>query len=61
MGPVIDKSCFSSKSLTMQEPMPKFVTIGYGDEAGYVRTDERVRSEAHAQDARLGETGVVMG
>lgn len=41
--------------------MPKFVTIGYGDEAGYQRTDEALRSEAHAHDAMLQEAGVEMG
>ncbi|MDB5579562.1 MAG: hypothetical protein JWR80_4738 [Bradyrhizobium sp.] len=41
--------------------MPKFVTIGYGDEAGYQRTDEGVRSDAHAHDAKLQEAGVEMG
>lgn len=37
--------------------MPKFVTIGYGDQEGYDRTDEAVRDEAHAHDARLRATG----
>jgi len=39
----------------------KFITIGYGDEAGYDRTDPAVRSAAHAHDARLQEGGVEMG
>jgi hypothetical protein len=41
--------------------MAKFVTIGYGDQAGYDRTDEAVRDAAHAHDARLRQDGVEMG
>jgi hypothetical protein len=41
--------------------MAKFVTIGYGDQAGYDRTDQAVRDEAHAHDARLYEQGTDMG
>ena len=41
--------------------MARFLTIGYGDQAGYDRTDEAVRDEAHAHDARLKEKGVEMG
>jgi hypothetical protein len=41
--------------------MPKFVTIGYGDQEGYDRTDAAVRDQAHAHDARLRATGVEMG
>lgn len=41
--------------------MPKFVTIGYGDEAGYERTPKPVRDAAHAHDARLLADGAVMG
>ena len=41
--------------------MPKFVTIGYGDEEDYKRTDVAVRDEAHAHDARLRAAGAVMG
>jgi hypothetical protein len=41
--------------------VPKFVTIGYGDRAGYERTDPAVRDEAHAHDARLRAAGVEMG
>lgn len=33
--------------------MATFVTIGYGDEAGYEATDPAVRDPAHAHDARL--------
>lgn len=41
--------------------MPKFITIGYGDEAGYVRTPAAVRDAAHEQDAQLRAEGAVMG
>ncbi|MDA0172121.1 hypothetical protein OJ998_23665 [Solirubrobacter taibaiensis] len=41
--------------------MPWFVTIGYGDAAGYEQTDSAVLDKAHAADARLGATGAVMG
>jgi hypothetical protein len=38
-----------------------FITIGYGDEAGYEQTDQAVRDAAHTHDARLRESGVDMG
>ena len=41
--------------------MPRFVTIGYGDQAGYDRTPRPVRDAAHAQDARLRSEGALMG
>jgi hypothetical protein len=41
--------------------MPTFITIGYGDRAGYDRTDPSIRDAAHAHDARLREHGVLMG
>jgi len=41
--------------------MPKFITIGYGDREGYDRTDAAIRDAAHAHDARLRESGVLMG
>ncbi len=41
--------------------MPRFITIGYGDEAGYAATPKAVRDTAHAQDARLLAQGAVMG
>jgi hypothetical protein len=41
--------------------MPKFITIGYGDEDGYKRTDHAVRNAAHAQDARLKANGALIG
>lgn len=41
--------------------MPKFVTIGYGDQAGYDSTTAAVRDAAHAHDAQLRTRGVLMG
>jgi hypothetical protein len=41
--------------------MPRFITIGYGDRAGYEQTDESVREAAHEQDAVLQASGVLMG
>ena len=41
--------------------MPKFVTIGYGDEAGYQRTPQDVRDAAHAHDDKLKQGGAIMG
>ncbi|ANZ41839.1 transcription initiation protein [Lentzea guizhouensis] len=41
--------------------MPRFITIGYGDRAGYDRTDPAVRDAAHAHDASLRDQGVEMG
>ena len=41
--------------------MPKFITIGYGDRAGYDRTPEPLRAAAHANDAELATAGALMG
>lgn len=41
--------------------MPKFVTIGYGDRAGYERTAPEVRNAAHAHDKELQKRGALMG
>lgn len=41
--------------------MPRFITIGYGDEAGYERTPKPVLDAAHAQDARLAKDGAMIG
>jgi len=41
--------------------MPRFLTIGYGDRAGYDRTPQAVRDAAHAQDAKLRSQGAVIG
>ena len=40
--------------------MPKFITIGYGDEAGYERTPLAIREAAHRQDAKLRESGAIV-
>ena len=41
--------------------MPRFITIGYGDDKGYQQTDKAVRDAAHAHDESLKQRGVVMG
>ena len=41
--------------------MPTYVTIGYGDQAGYGRTPSKVRDAAHAHDDELKRNGVMMG
>lgn len=41
--------------------MPTFITIGYGDRAGYDGTEPEVRDRAHAHDAALRERGAVIG
>jgi hypothetical protein len=41
--------------------MPKFVTIGYGDRAGYDRTPKEIRSAAHAHDAEMKKRGALIG
>lgn len=41
--------------------MPKFITIGYGDRAGYDRTYPAVRDAAHEQDERLRTDGALVG
>lgn len=41
--------------------MPKFVTIGYGDQQGYDRTPTQVRDLAHRHDQTLVAQGVLMG
>ena len=41
--------------------MPKFVTIGYGDQEGYDRTPTAIREAAHAHDAKLRKDGALMG
>ena len=41
--------------------MPRFITIGYGDQAGYARTPQHVRDAAHRQDATLKSAGALIG
>jgi len=41
--------------------VPRFITIGYGDEAGYERTAPEVRKAAHAHDETLKQGGAIMG
>jgi hypothetical protein len=41
--------------------VPSFITIGYGDQAGYERSDPSVRDAAHAHDERLTAAGATTG
>lgn len=41
--------------------MAKYVTIGYGDRAGYDQVAPEVRDAAHAHDAELRRRGALMG
>jgi hypothetical protein len=41
--------------------MAKFVTIGYGDQAGYDQTTPEVRDAAHEHDAKLKAAGALIG
>jgi hypothetical protein len=41
--------------------MATFITIGYGDRAGYDGTDAALRDQAHAHDAQLANRGAIMG
>ena len=41
--------------------MTKFITVGYGDQKGYERTDPSARDAAHAHDARLKAGGALVG
>lgn len=41
--------------------MPTFITIGYGDEAGYDATDPELREAAHHHDDWLRAEGSLMG
>jgi hypothetical protein len=41
--------------------MPKFITIGYGDRAGYERTAPAVLEAAHASDDELRRRGAEVG
>jgi len=41
--------------------VPSFVTIGYGDRAGYDRTDPAIRDAAHQHDESLRAQGALMG
>ena len=41
--------------------MPKFVTIGCGDQPGYDRTPKAIRDAAHEHDAKQRKAGTLMG
>jgi hypothetical protein len=61
MSAVLARHCYSRRLFVEENFMPKFVTIGYGDRAGYDRTPQAVRDDAHAHDAALIESGVLIG
>jgi hypothetical protein len=41
--------------------MPTYVTIGYGDQAGYERTSPVLLEDAHRHDAALRSEGALIG
>lgn len=41
--------------------MPKFLTIGYGDEDGYNKTPVAILDRAHQTDDRLRDSGAIVG
>jgi hypothetical protein len=41
--------------------VPSFVTIGYGDRAGYDKTDPAIRDTAHRHDESLRAGGALIG
>jgi hypothetical protein len=41
--------------------MATFITIGYGDQDAYERTDPSVRQQAHLHDEQLRAAGAMMG
>jgi hypothetical protein len=41
--------------------MPTFITIGYGDEAGYHRLSDDRRRAAHARDDEISASGALIG
>lgn len=41
--------------------MPRFLTIGYGNETGYNRTPLAIRDAAHEEDSKLRKEGALMG
>jgi hypothetical protein len=41
--------------------MPTFITIGYGDEAGYNRVSDECKQAAHARDDALSAAGALVG
>jgi hypothetical protein len=48
-------------SVCQEERMPKYITIGYGDQAGYERTAPEIRNAAHAHDDQLKRRRALMG
>ena len=52
--------CITPSKVPWRALMPKFITIGYGDRAGYDRTARAVRDAAHANDATLRREGALV-
>jgi hypothetical protein len=55
---IVARSCDHHQT---ERAMAWFMTIGYGDQAGYDRTPDEARRAAHEHDSQLVERGVVMG
>ena len=55
--PAVNLHALADRNQFQRLNMPTFITIGYGDKAGYERTAPTVRDQAHAHDDRLRETG----
>jgi hypothetical protein len=62
LGAPRERVALGRSSKTSEEVVvPKYITIGYGDQAGYERTAPSVRDAAHAHDARLQASGALVG
>jgi len=59
--PMREAHIYNNVDLSKEFVMPKYLTIGYGDRAGYDRTPQPIRDLAHAQDAKLVSEGATMG
>jgi hypothetical protein len=53
--------CISFSHRFKEVEMPKFITIGYGDQDGYDCTPKPVRDATHAQDEKIRNSGALMG
>jgi hypothetical protein len=60
-GAGVERPALPAVAVAKEPEMPKFVTIGYGDQAGYDRTPSEVRDAAHANDEKLRRGGAIMG
>ncbi len=55
------RTSLAPNATTEEVLMPRFLTIGYGDRAGYERTAPAIRDAAHQHDQRLHADGALMG